>query len=249
MVTVMTKQNVKYTAQTMCEQMLKLVAPDAKRTKFLVAFDAMRKEAAEQAEGAYAKAMRLATEAGSMDVFLAGYELYKTQVRSIQGTTIDKSVTVAFSAISTAWFDLSKHCGKTITGTVRGKHVQMDVPSEARDIPASFKTFSALRSAGRIARAYSEGKTSGGSERDTEKAAEASRALSPEVAGQLLVLTERLREMEQKAAEALLAEAIAKALVPSITPKKAVAKKTTEKTTEARKRATKKATPAQAVAS
>lgn len=236
-----------YTAETIAEAMHKLASPDAARAKFLTEFAAIKKEANQQAEGAYTKALKLAQEAGSMDVFMHGYDIYKSRQRAVKGVVVDKSVQVAFSVISTAWFNLSQHCGKVITGTQNGKVLQVDVPAEAKDIPAAFKSFGAMRSAGNIAKAinsdellaFAEAEAEGGKATD-KQGNKTDQALSPEVAGQLLVLTDRLRKMDQASAQALLAEAIAKTLAPSITPK-APAAKTTAKTTEARKRATRPA--------
>lgn len=232
-----------YTAATIAEAMHKLASPDAARAKFLTEFAAIKKEANQQAEGAYTKALKLAQDAGSMDVFLHGYDIYKSRQRATKGETVDKSVQVAFSVISTAWFNLSQHCGKVITGSQNGKVLQVDVPAEAKDIPSAFKSFGAMRAAGNIAKALNTVTAEAGdSEGDAaeQKGNKTDQALSPEVAGQLLVLTDRLRKMDQASAQALLAETIAKTLAPSITPK-APAAKTTAKTTEARKRATRPA--------
>lgn len=246
MVTTMAKAKG-YTAATIAEAMYKLASPDAARAKFLTEYAAIKKEANQQAEGAYTKALKLAQSAGSMDVFLQGYDIYKSRHRATKGEAVDKSVQVAFSVISTAWFNLSQHCGKTITGTQNGKVVQIDVPAEAKDIPSAFQSFGAMRAGGNIAKALNTviaeaGDSEGEESKATGKAGESKtdRALSNEVTSQLLVLTDRLRNMDQVAAQALLAETIAKTLAPSITPK-APAAKTTAKAAAARKRATRPA--------
>lgn len=236
-----------YTAATIAEAMYKLASPDAARAKFLTEFAAIKKEANQQAEGAYTKALKLAQDAGSMDVFLHGYDIYKSRQRATKGETVDKSVQVAFSVISTAWFNLSQHCGKVITGSQNGKVLQVDVPAEAKDIPSAFKSFGAMRAAGNIAKALNAATAEAKADEDAkdgdaaeQKGNKTDQALSPEVAGQLLVLTDRLRKMDQASAQALLAETIAKTLAPSITPK-APAAKTNAKAAAARKRATRPA--------